>query len=372
MTAVGAIGQFFYQAFALTRQAFPTSLSFLLIQDMPDRLLAWPAAPSLIVLFGLLLFRGGRVMEIVRLALLTSALGYFVIRVLRGPGNGPPTSREEFLVVVALGLLLLLNAMALVLSFAVHFPQWTRYRFIQSLQRELVPPELAFYALVLQYVTQFNYSGLRYSYMGTYLSLPVALLTVRAVLRARGIPDSKPATSAVPAAVSLLLAAWFITGSIVVTRGTVYRDADRAHVTGRFSSGKLAGVTSRPANVAVINGLVAAIGQYSHRGDPILVFPDFPVMYFITDRVNPTRIDWYDPGEIIPTMTEQAVTDLRRWPPRVVLLQSVDEADFQRLGTGLDYIDQPKWRPLYLYIRERYQQVTMIGDIAVLVPRDNS
>ena len=29
--------------FALTRQAFPTSLSFLVLQDMPDRLLAWTA-----------------------------------------------------------------------------------------------------------------------------------------------------------------------------------------------------------------------------------------------------------------------------------------------------------------------------------------
>jgi Dolichyl-phosphate-mannose-protein mannosyltransferase len=356
MATAGALGSFVYQAFALTRQAFPTSLSFLILQDMPDRLLTWPAAPSLVVILVLLLFRGRRIVEIARLPLLAVALGYFVFRVLRAPGNGPPTSRQELLVVVALGLLLLLNAVALV----------------EAVRRRLMPVELPLYALMLQYVTQINYSGLRYSYMGTYLSLPVALLLVRAWLRARSVSDGKPATNLVPAVVATLLAAWFVVGGIAVTRGTVYRDADRARLTASFSSGKLAGISTRPANVALINGMLAAIDQYTNKGDPALVFPDFPAIYFLTDRINPTRIDWYDPGEIIPSMTEQAVADLQRNPPRVVFIETFDEADVERHGPPLDYLNQPKWRAMYVYLKAHYRQIGTVGDVAVLVPGTGS
>lgn len=369
LAAAGALGQFFYQAFALTRQAFPTSVTFLVFQDMPDQLLAWPAAPALIVLLGLLLFRGGRMIELVRLPLLAVTLGYFVGRVIRAPGNGPPTSRQELLVVVALGLVLLLNAIAALLSVAVRLPRFSGHPFVQSLQQELFPVELPLYALILQYVTQINYSGLRYSYMGTYLSLPVALLIVRAVLQARRTPEAKPTGALVPAVVSALLAAWFIAGSIAVTRGTVYRDADRAQLTATFQTQKLAGIYSFPANAARIDGLVAAIDRYSRPGEPILVFPDLPVLYFLTDRTNPTKIDWYDPSEIIPSMTEQAVADLERNPARVVLMQTHDEADFLRAAAPLDYSAQPKWTPLYAYVMSHYARVSNVDDVGVFTPR---
>lgn len=178
-------------------------------------------------------------------------------------------------------------------------------------------------------------------------------------------------TTVVPAVASLL-AAWLVDDSIAVTRETVYWDADPARLTAGSSSGKRVGISSRPANAALINGMVAAIDQFTNKGDPIRVFPDFPAMYFVTDRVNPTRIDWYDPGEIIPSMTQQAVADHQDNEPRLAFMKTFDEADVQRLCRAFDYLDHPKWRPMYLYIREHYRQIGTIGDTAVLVPGTGS
>lgn len=352
LAIAGAFGQFFYQAFVLTREAFPTSLAFLVLQDMPDRLLSWPAGPALVIIAVLLLVRGSRFIDLVRTPLLVIVLAYFVFRVVLAPGSGPPTGRQQLLVVLALGVLLVIDAAALVLA---------------VLRRDILPADLVFYAVALQYVTQINYSGLVYSYMGTYLSLPVAIIVVRRWLapRARGLGGVE---AAIPAVTAALLGAWFIAGGIAVTRGTVYRDAARSELTARFSTGKLSGISTRSANVALIDGMTAAIERYSVKGEPILVLPDFPVMYFATDRVNPTKIDWYDPGEIIPSMTQQAVDDLQRRPARVVLMQTYDEADVARAGPPLDYLAQPKWRAMYAYLKAHYRQVAMVGDVAVLVP----
>ena len=224
-------------------------------------------------------------------------------------------------------------------------------------------PVLIFYALSLEYVTQINYSGIRYSYMGTYLSLPVALLFVRGLARATS-RDRQGAL--VGFALSAVLAAWYIGSGAAVTRGTVYRDAARSQLTASFQTRALTGIQSTPQNVRRVDGVVEAVRRDSRPGDPILAFPDFPVLYLLTGRSNPTRIDWYDPGEIIPSMAEEAVRDLERNPPRVVILEQFDEADFARQGLPLDYTQQPKWLPVYQYVISHYHRVDSIGDLDVL------
>ena len=360
-----ALGPFLYQAFALTRQAFPTSASFLLWQDLPDRLLAWPVFPALVGLLVLILLPGRRAISLLRLPLIALVLAYFLFRVIQAPGNGPPTGRQEAIVVLGLGLLLILNGVALLLSVAAHGPWFKHGPLWEALRREIPAPLLVFFALSLEYVTQINYSGIRYSYMGTFLSLPMATLFIRGLARATG-RGREGALAA--GALGAIVATWYIAGATAVTRGTVYRDGDRAQLTASFRTPKLAGITSRPANVRRLDRLVAAIGQYSRPGDPILVFPDLPVMYFLTDRPNPTRIDWYDPSEIIPRMTLEAVADLERHPASVVIIQTYDEADVPRAGLPLHYASEPKWAPLFAYLTTHYTRVAQVDDFGVFQP----
>jgi hypothetical protein len=104
-------------------------------------------------------------------------------------------------------------------------------------------------------------------------------------------------------------------------------------------------------------------------GDPILVLPDFPALYYLTGRRNPTRIGWLEPPQVSPQQADEVVRDLQRDPPKVVVVQTYDEGDFLRAGPPLDYASIPNLRPIYTYVIDHYSLVDKVGDIQIYVPK---
>jgi hypothetical protein len=168
-----------------------------------------------------------------------------------------------------------------------------------------------------------------------------------------------------------MFSAWIVFGSVDYVRHFVYFDAPRDQLTAAFQSPKLAGIVSTPRNVRRVDGVVSMVDRYSKPGDPILVMPEFGCLYFLTDRVNPTRQDWFTEADLAPTLVDSVLRDIELRPPKVVFLQSVSEYDWSRSHRPDYLIDYPHSRKarVYQYLLDRYEQVATVDDISVLIPR---
>ena len=71
-------------------------------------------------------------------------------------------------------------------------------------------------------------------------------------------------------------------------------------------------------------------------------------------------------------MTTRALESLRERPPKLILLQSYFEVDYERAGALIDYRSIPRYAPFYDFIVRNYDKERDIGDIALYRPRDRS
>lgn len=199
-------------------------------------------------------------------------------------------------------------------------------------------------ALVIQYLSGFNYGGLIFSHIGAGVSVPLAFLLF--IRMKRSFRFRLPAY--------VLLAAVTLVGLHLKTR-YVYHDASLPNLTKEFSHPMLKGIYSSPANVEIFEKILAATTKYSEPRDPIFVFPDHPALYFLTGRYNPTPVEWYYHPEYNAAILNEAIEDLRRTPPRVVFVP-VSSA--------------PK--VLADFLNPGYRQVDHLGALDVLIPIDSA
>ena len=349
---MGAERQFLYQAFALAQDARHTSRRYALWQDLPDFAFSSAVATPVAGAVGLLATAAG-----IRWAPLAWAAVAGAVGVLAWVSHQPDD--PLLFLFRALVLLLAVNIAAAAVSAAVHGP-WARSRGWARRWRELLPPpELPLFALTLQYLTQFTFSGMRFSYIGAFLSIPVALLSV--VQMGRATAPRAASWRLQPALAGAALGAWLAVGSLLLTHDTVYRDGPRAELLGGFSTPKLAGVRTLPANAAQVDGLTSAVYVYSRPADQVLILPDYPALYYLTDREPATRQTWYFEWILTPAIVDEALADIQRRPPRVVFVQTADiEAD---PGARMQRV----W-PLYEYVTSTYRRVATVGGIDVYVP----
>jgi hypothetical protein len=356
----GAAGDLIYKALILPRHSFHIPLEFVIWQDLPQVMFVWPNIAGYLaaLLVLLLVVRVVGVPDVLRVLVAGALVVVLVVRALPSSTVGLPTPRQEALLLVILGALLILNAIALILAVVAR----------GELKAALFPPQLPALALGLQYVAQFNTAGVRYSYYGAFLSVPVAILLLHSLVVAR--PAWRWGRLAVGGAAwaPLAIAAAIAVTGIVDTRGLVFRDGPRSELAASFTTTRLHGITSLPANTSRVDSLVAAVEARSAPGDPILVLPDFPVLYFLTGRRNPTRIGWYETPQVTVAEAEQAVADMKHDPPKLVILQTYDEGDFLRTGPKLDYAGLPQLLPVYSYVIANYRLVDMVGDLAIYEP----
>ena len=276
---------------------------------------------------------------------------------------------------MGMGLLLVMNLAGLLIALAVRVPQLHASAGVNDLRRRLPPPMLFVIAVVMQYLAQFTFTGIIYSYLGAYLSLPLATVLLLSLSDQARSGSSGPVSGTVTAVAPVLFGLWVVVASANFVHNYVYFDAPRAQLTARFETPKLAGITSTPANVRRIDGVVRLIDEYSKPGDPVLVIQDFSALYFLTDRVNPTSQDWYlTAGNqfVPPSEIGTVLTELKHDPPKVVVIQSVSEFDWSR-SYRPDYVinyTTGRLAPLYEYLTAHYAVVSTVDDIKVLIPSD--
>ena len=199
---------------------------------------------------------------------------------------------------------------------------------------------------------------MRFAYVGTFLGIPVALAFLYMGWR---IWSGAPALRiAFPAVVGAFIAL----AGLVVTNGSPYLDGPRNQMTVQLSQNRVSGINTVPRNATHIDLIVTFIDQHTSPGDPVLVFPDGQLYYQVTGRTNPTKIDWYNRYAITSAISNQAVADLQRNPPKWVLVQDYNESDFLQ-KTPLDFEDATAWKPVYDYITSHYDLVATIDGVRV-------
>jgi hypothetical protein len=342
----GAEQRFLHDSVIQLARSHPVTLDYLLWQDLPQVFNVLHSAVFVGVL--VLIFRATAQRDIaVRVVGLCLAVALPAILVIAVLSVSPFAMLQ-----LTLGLLLVLGLAAAVAA------RWQRY----------VPARLALLAVAMQYMAQFGLSGVSYSYLGAYLTVPVAGLFL--IRLGMGRTSAVAFQRALPLAPAALLALFIIGVSVNVVSRMPYREAPRGQLTATFATPKLAGVTSTSETVERVDAAVAAVDIYTSPGDPIFVMPDYPILYYLTGRSNPTRQDWYFPWMLTEADSRQAVADMKRHPPRLAILQVYDaaEIDPNRLAP-IDYAAVPVWKPIYDYLTASYTLVDERAGLRFYLPR---
>lgn len=214
------------------------------------------------------------------------------------------------------------------------------------------------FGVVIQYLAGYNYAGVIYAYMGSGLLLSVAYLFFRDLSPSLNRRKIAPAMLAVILAIGLFYKYMY-----------VYRDEPRWKLNTEFRTEKLQGIKSTQRNVSQMDGLVAAVKEVTNPGDYIFIFPDFPILYYLTDRRNPTPIGWYVQIEYGGPMTIQALKALIKHKPKVIFVQTYFELDYKHQVTLINYRQISRYRPFIEFIASNYRLEGQIGDIYMFVPK---
>jgi len=164
-------------------------------------------------------------------------------------------------------------------------------------------------ALIIQYLSGVNYSGLAFAHMGAGIALPFSYIALRRF------------AGSLPAKAFALLLITAILGIGLYQKTThVYFEAKLPALTEEFSHPKLAGVSSTPTNVEIFQSILETVEQNSDSTDFIFVFPKHPSIYFLSERRNPTPVQWYYKLEYNDDIFEETMLVLREVRPKLVLI----------------------------------------------------
>jgi hypothetical protein len=129
----------------------------------------------------------------------------------------------------------------------------------------------------------------------------------------------------------------------------------RVRYTAAFETDGLQGVRENPDRVRGLDETIAQIRRETKRRDPILALPDFPALYVLARRPNPTRVDWLIPQELTRAEAAQVLVDLDRRPPRLVVVSGGDLIQYRHRLL----------RPIVAYISQHYEKVRAVGEFEI-------
>jgi hypothetical protein len=196
--------------------------------------------------------------------------------------------------------------------------------------------------LATLYAATWSYVGLRSSGLGLALALPLVLLA--------------PGTRRPIALALVAMAAVSAAGVHVALRYAP------PVVLAPYATEGLRGIGSLAARTRGVDATVALVGRETAPGEPVFAFMDFPALYYLAGRPNPTRVDWFLPEEVTAREVTRAVEDLAARPPRLVVLFA---ANPRRL-------EHPRLAPLRRHLAARYEELATFGELRVLRPREAS
>jgi hypothetical protein len=360
IAAAGLWTTFRHQAFGLLLQARPRPFLDYLFRDWVYWLIR-PGHAVLAPLAVVTLLVAARLrpwITVAAVSVLAAFLAAFVVPALPSSTLGIPTSGQLNLLVGALAVILVINLVASAVTVAARLPMFETKPWAARVREELFPPSLPIIAAVLEYLHGIDLSSMRFAYVGTFLGVPVALAFLYMGWRIWG------GAPAVRVAVPAVIGAFLVVSGAVITHGSPYLDGPRDQMTATFTAPRLAGIKTIPSNAAHVNGIVAEIEKDTAPGDRVFVFPDGQLYYVATGRTNPTKVDWYDIIATTPAMSQEAVADLQRNPPKWVLVQDYHEADLYHTRP-LDFENVKVWKPIYDYILQNYELVNTVDGVRV-------
>lgn len=164
---------------------------------------------------------------------------------------------------------------------------------------------------IIIYLAGYNYSGIRFAYMGVGLAFPFTYLVIKQYHL-----ESKSK-----------MFAWFFLLSICLLgyyhkQKFIYDDKSRAQLTTEYSLDKLKKITSFKERTEELKTIKAYIDQYSTDGDYLFFFSDYSAMYYLTDRKNPTKIEWYYKFEFNNEMLDESIEALNQKKPKIMFINN--------------------------------------------------
>jgi len=291
LSITGTIAAFFRDVFVLPGQCSSVGIVFALFQDNPKAFL-W----SLPFMISMALIFGGRRW---RLPLIAVALGVFALL-------GEILIKDVYSFVYFIVYLNYLAVLLLVKEYVVGMDDAGK-----EMAAKIIP--LFALALIVQYLSGFNYSGLIYAYMGALVALPFTYVILRDCIQ---MPLRK-------AVVVLLFLAILVLGQYHKYR-YVYNDAPRSNLNVEFVSPRLRHIKSTPEKVKSLESVIAAIKANSSEKDHIFIFPSFSSLYYLTGRRNPTPIEWYCEAEYNEEMLMESMKAVEAKRPRLVIVTDLD------------------------------------------------
>ena len=108
----------------------------------------------------------------------------------------------------------------------------------------------------------------------------------------------------------------------------VYRDSAPAELTATFQVPKLRGIRSTPERVRSVEELCAQLSPRLERGEPLLVFDDCPMLYYLLDARPAYGLTWAVRYNQDPAVLRQLDAELRARPlPRFAIRTLVDTSN---------------------------------------------
>ncbi len=216
------------------------------------------------------------------------------------------------------------------------------------------------FAVVIQYLGGFTYSGIIFGYTAAGIFLPVSYILFK-----RSSPSKWPTMAA------LALFTILLSGGVYHRHDYMYRDMNRKHLIAEFSIEKMSGIKSTPRNVRQIEELVKSATYNTGPNDRIFIYPDFPALYYLADRRNATPVDWYYDGGFNDEMLSEVLISLKRSPSKMVFLQYFAERDYLRKGIRPRFMRKYDcYARLVDYIVKNYTEIKPVGDIFIFVPKN--
>ena len=362
LLVVGAVNDFFYNCFVLPREIKETDLSlqWFLFQNLPKKLVRYRISGVSFVLF-LLLLVSFRARFATRINVGIAAVILVAVNIYNFQKYDTTTATHFFVYIV-----LVFNYFVLVSALLVTYSGLMKKR---SRDSEKIIPFL-FFAISLQYLASFNYGGIIFSNVGTFLSLPFSLivfhdrvLTIR-IPNVSGFPPVNKSCLPESKISKKRIVYVFMLSLIIVNTAIhyeyVYRDYPRDELTYEFNTPALKKIHSHRENVEGIDNLVKYIKNETENGDYIFIFPNYPILYYLTRTENPTMLDFYYTCDFNEKIAKEAVEDLKEHRPKFVVLQKYDVFTIH-YNVPFDYENTTKFSIIYTYILNEFELVEDIS-----------
>ncbi len=277
---LGNLHLFINQSFFLPKKISGISTLFALIQDNPDAFMQ--SVISIIALIGIYIYQ-----------------------------------KNSFLSKFISGLLILTIASQLYVDlnhyiFNLVFINYTivllfvfNYKSYKNDTRQLLMT-FALLAVFVQYLSGFNYSGLIFAYMGAGTAIPFTYIIFK--------KNKKNCY------ITIILFLCIGTFGYIYKNNYTYQELPREKLTTTFSSDKLQHILSSRRQTDKVDKMIQSIETYSNQGDYIFLFPNNSAFYYLTNRKNPTKVEWYYKLEYNRAMLLEAVKDLYQNKPKIILI----------------------------------------------------